>query len=162
MKVTTTALTTEAIFSEDMKKRYLLHKEWDTEKPQCAIIMIAPSDADGVSLDRTTLQVLNNSVRLGFGGVYILNLFSTIDDFTLSHAEVNDEENMDVFIMILDKVDTIIYAPGVGKVKNQTFIERQKQVIKTLQPHEGKLQCLCDGEGKARLQHPLSPAVRVW
>ena len=54
MKVTTTTLTTEAIFSEDGKKRYLLHKEWDANKKQIAIIMLAPSEADGIALDKTT------------------------------------------------------------------------------------------------------------
>ena len=65
MKVTTTTLTTETIFSEDGKKRYLLHKEWDANKKQIAIIMLAPSEADGIALDKTTLQVVNNTVRLG-------------------------------------------------------------------------------------------------
>ena len=118
MKISTTTLTTEAAFSEDGKKRYLLHKEWDTGKPQIAIIMLAPSDADGISLDKTTLQVLNNTVRLGYGGVYILNLFSTLNDYALRMVDTNDEENMQVFHMVLGKVDTVIYAPGVGKAKN--------------------------------------------
>ena len=162
MKISTTTLTTEAAFSEDGKKRYLLHKEWDTGKPQIAIIMLAPSDADGISLDKTTLQVLNNTVRLGYGGVYILNLFSTLNDYALRMVDVNDEENMQVFHMVLDKVDTVIYAPGVGKAKNQIFIDRQKQICEILKAHETKLQCLCDDEGKSRLQHPLSPAVHIW
>lgn len=162
MKVTTTNMKTEVIFSDDAKKRYLLHKEWDADKPQIAIIMIAPSDADGISLDKTTLQVLNNTFRLGYGGVYILNMFSTMNDFTLKSAEPEDAENLQMIQMVLDKVDIVIYAPGVGIVSNQTFIERQKQIIKTLQAHEGKLRCLCDSEGKSRLQHPLSPAVREW
>ena len=162
MKISTTTLTTEAVFSEDGKKRYLLHKEWDTGKSQIAVIMLAPSDADGISLDKTTLQVLNNTVRLGYGGVYILNLFSTLNDYALRMVDVNDEENMQVFHMVLDKVNTVIYAPGVGKAKNQIFIDRQKQICEILKPHEAKLQCLCDDEGKSRLQHPLSPAVHIW
>ncbi len=162
MKVTTTTLTTDTIHSEDGKKRYLLHKEWDTEKPQLAILMIAPGEADNVALDKTTMQVLNNSVRLGFGGVYIMNLFSLINDFDLAYAESTDEENMEVIRMILEKVDTVIYAPGVGKMKNTVFLERQRQVAKILHPHEEKLQCLCNADGKSRLQHPLSPAIRVW
>lgn len=162
MKVTTTTLTTEAIFSEDGKKRYLLHKEWDTNKKQIAIIMLAPSEADGIALDKTTLQVVNNTVRLGYGGVYILNLFATLNDFTLQTAEKEDTENIQMFRMTLDKADAIIYAPGVGKAKNAVFQERQIQVCKLLKPYEKKLYCLCDKEGKARLQHPLSPAVYVW
>ena len=98
MKVTTTTLTTEAIFSEDGKKRYLLHKEWDTNKKQIAIIMLAPSEADGIALDKTTLQVVNNTVRLGYGGVYILNLFATLNDFTLQTAEKEDTENMQCYV----------------------------------------------------------------
>ena len=64
--------------------------------------------------------------------------------------------------MTLDKADGVIYAPGVGKAKNAVFQERQVQVCKLLKPYEKKLYCLCDKEGKARLQHPLSPAVYVW
>ena len=133
MKVTTTTLTTETIFSEDGKKRYLLHKEWDTNKKQIAIIMLAPSEADGIALDKTTLQVVNNTVRLGYGGVYILNLFATLNDLTLQTAEKEDTENIQMFRMTLDKADGIIYAPGVGKAKNAVFQERQIQGMQAIE-----------------------------
>ena len=78
MKSITTVLTTEAVFSDDGLKRYILKKVWDESKPQLAIIMLAPSDASSVSLDNTSMLVLNNSFRLGYGGVTILNLLSLI------------------------------------------------------------------------------------
>ena len=56
----------------------------------------------------------------------------------------------------------IVYAAGVGKTKNKLFQERQKQVLTALRPVEHKLFCLCNEAGTARLQHPLSPAVRTW
>lgn len=31
-----------------------------------------------------------------------------------------------------------------------------------MRPHEAKLTCLTNADGRARLQHPLSPAVRIW
>ena len=162
MKLTKTNLTTEAIFSEDRTKRYMLHKSWDETKPSLCIILLAPSEADLITLDNTTQLVLNNAVRLGYGGVYIWNLFSRLNDFHLRNVDTEDPENLQVLRMVLDKVDTVIYAPGVGKAKNQAFLARQEQVVKELQSCESKLKCLCDAEGKARLQHPLSPAVRMW
>ncbi len=162
MKEIRTNLVTEAVFSDDQAKRYLLRKEWDGKKPKLAIIMLAPSEASGIELDSTTLLVLNNASRLGYGSVTVLNLFATLDDFTLKQAEETDSENLDIIVQETEKVDTIIYAPGVGKAKNKVFQKRQRQVVKILRQFEEKLYCLCDQDGNARLQHPLSPAVRTW
>ena len=162
MRTIATTLTTEAVFSEDGKKRYLLRKTWDKEKPRLAIIMLAPSEASGIELDTTTQLVLNNSARLGYGGVDILNLFATLNDFSLRYAEDEDTENMDAILKSAADADEVVYAPGVGKAKNKTFQHRQELVLSRLRPFESKLKCLSDASGKARLQHPLSPAVRVW
>lgn len=162
MKSITTVLTTEAVFSDDGLKRYILKKVWDESKPQLAIIMLAPSDASSVSLDNTPMLVLNNSFRLGYGGVTILNLFATLNDFSLRLAEVEDPENLDAIVQVCQKADAVVYAPGVGKASSKVFQRRQEQILLALAPMEGKLHCLCDEAGDARLQHPLSPAVRTW
>ena len=137
-------------------------KTWDPDKPKLAIIMLSPSEASGVVLDSTTMLVLNNAARMGYGGVTILNLFATLNDFDLRKAELDDEENLKIIVSAAKSADIVIYAAGVGKAKNKLFQERQKQILEALQPMENKLFCLCDKEGKARLQHPLSPAVRIW
>lgn len=157
-----TTLTTQAVFSDDNAKRYLLKKTWDTKLPKLTIIMLAPSIASGVELDSTTSLVLNNASALGFGSVSIVNLFATLGDFTLSEAEEKDQENMDVILEAAKEGDVIIYAPGVGKAKMQAFQERSKQVLEALRPYEKKLRCLTNTTGKARLLHPLCPAVRNW
>lgn len=162
MKTETMMITTQASFSDDGKKRYILKKEWDVTKPLIAVIMLVPSDACGVSADTTSMLVMNNVWRLGYGSVTILNLFSTINDFGLKDGLANDEENINAIIFEVGKVDTIIYAPGVGKAQNKAFQQRQKQVLDALRPYEEKLHCLCNADGEARLQHPLSPAVRTW
>ncbi|MBQ8400945.1 MAG: DUF1643 domain-containing protein [Clostridia bacterium] len=87
MKITKTNLITEAVFSEDRTKRYLLYKNWDATKPSLCIILLAPSEADLITLDNTTQLVLNNAVRLGYGGVYIWNLFSRLNDFHLRNVD---------------------------------------------------------------------------
>ena len=162
MNTVKTTLTTNAIFSDDGTKRYLLTKTWDADKPTLAIIMLAPSEASGIVLDSTTMLVLNNASRMGYGGVTILNLFATLNDFDLRKAELDDEENLKVIASVAKTADILIYAAGVGKAKNKMFQERQKQVLTELKAMEHKLFCLCDARGNARLQHPLSPAVRTW
>lgn len=162
MPTITTTLTTEATFSDDNLKRYLLRKIWDESKPKLAIIMLAPSEAAGIELDNTTLLVLNNASRLGYGGVDVLNLFAVLNDFRLKEVEDKDTDNLNAIVQSAQEADVIIYAAGVGKAKSKVFQRRQEQVLTALRPYEDKLHCLTNESGRARLQHPLSPAVRTW
>lgn len=162
MNTITTTLTTEAVFSDNGLKRYLLHKSWNIDLPQLAIIMLAPSAASGIALDNTTSLVLNNAERLGYGSVAIVNLFATLNDFSLTHAEDEDPDNLKSILEVCQAADQIVYAPGTGKAKSKVFQRRQEQVLNALRPYEFKLNCLTNSEGKARLQHPLSPSVRTW
>lgn len=162
MNTITTTLVTEAAINDTGLKRYTLKKSWDENKPRLAVIMLAPSEASAVSLDNSSMLTLNNCVRLGYGSVTILNLFATINDFSLKQAEDEDPENLDAIVTACQEADTIVFAPGTGKTANKNFQKRQQQVLSALLPLEGKLHCLCDANGNARLQHPLSPAVRTW
>ena len=162
MKTVTTTLLTEAVFSDDGLKRYLLKKSWDDQKAKLTVVMLAPSDAGGIELDTTTQLVLNNATRLGYGGVAIVNLFATLNDFALKQAEGEDVENMSAIVEAAKDADLIVYAPGVGKAKSKLFQQRQERVLCALRPYEEKLHCLCSVNGGGRLLHPLAPAVRVW
>ena len=162
MNTIETTLTTQAVFSDDETKRYLLKKTWDTSLPKLAICMLAPSIASGIELDSTTSLVLNNASALGFGSVSIVNLFSTLGDFSLTEAEDEDPENLNAIVSAAQSADLIIYAPGVGKAKLQVFQERSKQILEALRPFQKKLRCLTSASGKAKLLHPLCPAVRTW
>lgn len=162
MNIIETTLTTQAVFSDDNTKRYLLKKTWDTSLPKLTIIMVAPSIASGIELDSTTSLVLNNASRLGFGSVSIVNLFATLGDFTLSEAEGEDPNNLDAILEAAKTGDIVIYAPGVGKNKLQAFQERARQVLKALRPYEKKLKCLTSASGRSKYLHPLCPSVRTW
>ncbi|MCG8542106.1 MAG: DUF1643 domain-containing protein [Clostridia bacterium] len=76
-------IKTEAYFSEDGKHRYLLKREWNKTKKKAMVIMKNPSDAGELILDYTTMFVINNLVRLGYGSVEILNLYSRINAKTI-------------------------------------------------------------------------------
>lgn len=162
MNTIKTNLITEAIFSDDGLKRYTLCKTWDTSLPKLAIIMLAPSEASGIVLDTTTQLVLNNASRLGYGSVTIVNLFATLNDFDLRRVEDEDPDNLEAILAAAESADHVIYGPGTGKAKSKVFLQRQEQVLNALRSYESKLKCLCNESGRARLQHPLSPAVRQW
>ena len=162
MNTIETTLTTQAVFSDDETKRYLLKKTWQPELPKLTICMLAPSTASGIELDSTTSLVLNNASALGFGSVSIVNLFATLGDFSLSKAEDEDPENLKAILDACADADLILYSPGVGKAKLQVFQDRATQVLKALRPYEKKLKCLTSASGKTKLLHPLCPAVRTW
>lgn len=161
MKTETTTLKTEATYSDDGAKRYLLRKTWDESKPKLAIIMLSPSAADGIQLDTTTQLVVNNSARLGYGSVAIVNLSAVMNDFKLQCTN-EDPENIKAILNAAEEAEKIIYAPGTGKARNKSFMLLQKRVLTALAPYEEKLCCLCNEDGDGRLQHPLSPQVREW
>lgn len=77
-------------------------------------------------------------------------------------AETEDPENLEAIVEAAKTADVVIYAPGVGKSKLQAFQDRSKQVLEVLRPFEKKLKCLTNASGKAKLLHPLCPAVRTW
>lgn len=162
MKEVKSTLITEAVFSDDGTKRYLLRKTWDAAKPKLTIIMLAPSQASEVSMDTTTQLVVNNVCRLGYGGVTIVNLFAKLNDFMLREAEAEDPENLEAIIEAVKDCEKAVFAAGTGKLKNKVFQKRQEQVMTALRPYEDKLHCLCNETGGGRLQHPLSPVVREW
>ncbi|MBQ6885546.1 MAG: DUF1643 domain-containing protein [Clostridia bacterium] len=162
MNTIKTILTTEALFSDDGSKRYLLRKEWDKSKSKLAIIMLAPSSSAGIELDTSTQLVVNNVARLGFGSVDILNLSAVLNDFSLKQSKNEDKDNIDIIINSAKSADVIVYAAGVGKAKNKIFQQLQETLLKELLPFQDKLNCLCNADGSARFQHPLSPSVRIW
>ena len=114
MPTITTTLTTVATFSDDNLKRYLLRKTWDENKPKLAIIMLVPSETAGIELDNTTLLVLNNASRLGYGGVDVLNLFATLNDFSLKETEDEDTDNLNAIVQSVQKAD-IAFLRNNGK-----------------------------------------------
>lgn len=65
-----------AIYSIDMKYRYLLERIWDKSKPLCIWCMLNPSTATEFNNDPTIERCEVRSNMLGMGGYIILNLFA--------------------------------------------------------------------------------------
>jgi hypothetical protein len=79
MEIISVVVKSEAIFSNDKGKehRYLLKKVWNKEKAIATIIMLNPRrQTDALYLDKSVMLFMNHCISEGFGGLYIVNLFS--------------------------------------------------------------------------------------
>ena len=155
----TTTIRSKAIFSDDKEHRLLLRKEWNNEKPSAMVIMINPNTADTVNFDMTTMLVLNNVSKLGFGSVNIVNLYSRImEKLNLrfnGDDELIDDEADDVIEQYSAMSDAIIIAWGTIGKNTLRVRERQKYLLELIKRHANKMYQI----GKNAC-HPLTPAVR--
>ncbi|MGN0679702.1 MAG: DUF1643 domain-containing protein [Oscillospiraceae bacterium] len=158
-KTETTTMTTTVIYNDDKTHRYLLQKEWDSTKPSAEIIMLYPSYADTVTVDHTTMFVLQNLEQMDYGSVSIVNLFSSVNG---KHSTSDiDEENLMYIECYAEKADVVIFATGTGGDGNKNVLQMQKDVLNMLAPYKSKLKCIADGCGR-KFYHPLCPTVRKW
>ncbi len=153
-------IRSEAVFSEDRRHRYLLFQEWDKSKPKAAIIMITAGMANGIYSDLTTMLCKNNAAELGFGSLYIVNLFSRTDIMTKGRKDIKSlyDEQTDNYIQIAgEKADTIILAWGASSTEKVK--QRQQEVLQILKPYQGKFRMIVDEQNREYV-HPLCPSVR--
>jgi len=155
-------IRTEVIFSECRNHRILLRKEWNKTKKKAMVIMINPSSADEVLIDHTTMYVVNNLSKIGFGSVDIVNIFSKVDTKISTKDGVEglvDDENDIQISNSAAKVDNIIIAWGKAGESNNKIYNRQKEVIEILKPHIEKIYVIEDEQGNTGF-HPLAPQIR--
>ena len=132
----TTIIKSKAIFSDDKEHRLLLRKEWDSEKPSAMVIMINPNTADTVNFDMTTMLVVNNLHKLGFGSVNIVNLYSKImeklDLRFNGDDELIDDDSDAVIEQYAAMSDAIIIAWGTIGKNTLRVRERQKYLLELI------------------------------
>ena len=147
-------ITRSAIFSKDGKKRYKLESVWDEKKPKACIIMSAPSTADELLCDQTTMLCYNNAVVQNFGGISIVNVFCGLD----FKKPETDRINSSLLLEECSKADVVIVAYGRGTAHTEEK-ERLLEALKKTCPE--KLHTLIDSSGQP-YSHPLSPKAHYW
>ena len=155
-------LKTEAIFSEDRRHRYLLRKEWNYKKPKATIIMTNPSTADMLTMDYTTLYIMNNIVKLDFGAIDIVNLVSKMTtklDVSKDLEPKPNAENIDFIVKSAEKSDKVIIAWGKLGENNKKVRDAQDYLLERLKPFMSKLCVIADEKGGSGF-HPLAPQIR--
>ena len=155
-------MRTETVFSDDMLNRYLLRKEWDSKKPRATIIMTNPSAADLLTLDYTTLYILNNISRLDFGAIDIVNMTSRIATKLNVKEDLNTEleaVNAEFIVKSAEKSDVIIIAWGKLGENNKKVRQVESSILKLLEPYKDKLRYIASTQGDYGF-YPLAPQIR--
>lgn len=159
MKTETTTIKSKAIFSDNGEHRLLLHREWDKNGKTAMIIMINPNTADTLCMDMTTMLVLNNLYKLGFGSINIANLYSRITPKLSLRFNSDDDliakECDEIIEQYAATSDAIIIAWGSLGNTSERVRERQADILERLSKFRNKLYQI--GE---QGYHPLTPAVR--
>ena len=79
MKSAKSIIKTEVIYDDEMKNKYIVRKEWDKNKRKAFILMKSAGLTDEIVQDQTTMYVMNNLTKLGYGSVVIMNLFPSLE-----------------------------------------------------------------------------------
>ncbi|MEM1484020.1 DUF1643 domain-containing protein [Oscillospiraceae bacterium PP1C4] len=148
-------MKTEVIYSDDKLHRLLVKRVWNPELPSACIIMLSPSSiADETSLDMTSMYVINNCHKLGFGSVHIMNLYSKMD----SASHENILENDGLIQKVCKDCSSVILAYGTG-CQTKQVLSRINTILDLLRPFQDKLFEISDGKGSG--YHPLGKTVRL-
>lgn len=106
-----------ALFSDCRKFRYRLWRIWDDTKPLAMYIGLNPSTANAFKLDNTVTKVGKVSKHNGFGGFYMMNLFSLVSQYPedLLTCE-NPIMDNDIHLLEVSKIcHEVVFCWGVFK-----------------------------------------------
>lgn len=163
MKIEKVVMKTEVIFSEDKEHRYLLRKEWDNKKSKATIIMTNPSTANLLTMDYTTLYIINNLVKLNFGSVEIVNMISKPTTKLNTKEDINStNENIEQIVKSAERADSVIIAWGKIGENNKKIRLVQNKLLEHIKSFEEKLYIIGSTVGESGF-HPLAPQIRfTW
>ncbi|MCE7791519.1 DUF1643 domain-containing protein [Salipaludibacillus sp. CUR1] len=143
----------KVVMSDCRRYRYLYTKVWDENKPGATVIMLNPSKADMVKLDKTVLSLTNYFVSSEFGQFKIANMYSFMctEPKDLKYKNELLEKVNDSFIQrACEGTDFILIGWGSDHNKRKG---RKKEVEQLLRNHSHKLKCFIDSQNKSP-RHP--------
>lgn len=152
----------DCIFSDCKEHRFVWRRVWDKEKPIACVCTLNPSESNTLLTDLTSNLILNNLIRLDYGGVCVVNLFSKITPKLRfrnnSIDDLNAPQNDDYIAKMADECSVVVLAYGKAADGNKHIANRIEAVLNVLAPYKEKLMVISDGNSKNF--HPLSPQVR--
>ena len=118
-------LVSGAIFSDDRKYRFVLWRIWEEYCTKIMFIGLNPSIADGNINDPTIRRLISFAKAEGFGGMYMLNLFTFIstDPYGLLTAKEPDYLANNYLHEYMFKTDQIVFAWGNSKAVGERAME---------------------------------------
>jgi hypothetical protein len=139
-----------ATFSDCHKYRFILWRIWDIYKPKIMFIGLNPSKANEDSNDPTIRRVKKLSQSWGFGGFYMLNLFTFITPNPKELFKCSDPLKLSNWYITnyLEKAEKVVFAWGNFKEAEN----RAKEVIELCKEHN--VFCLKKNKNGSPM-HPL-------
>lgn len=140
-----------AHFSLDRRYRYVLWRIWNSKKGLVCYIGLNPSTADEKEDDHTITRLIHFTEQEGYGGFYIVNLFSSrsrnFDDVKSSISPIGIKTNS--YIKTYTRKSNLVCLIWGGK---GVYLNRDKEVIKGL----ALFSLMCLGvTNKGNPKHPL-------
>lgn len=106
-----------ATFSEDKTKRFVLHRQWNKEKPCAMVIGLNPSTADDKEDDPTigfVTRILNHN---GYGGLFMTNLYTMITPYPNDLIkDDNWEHAIEIWKASMNYCKDVVFAWGRFKI----------------------------------------------
>lgn len=159
MKTLKSILRSEGIFSEDDGHRLSLKKVWNTKQPLVTVITKYPRFEGGVKVDLTTQLIVNQTSAMGYGGVYLMNLFTNVNiNDGSDEIEVLTHESADDYLLkaIEDSNDVIL---AWGSSSSKITSHRIDEINHLLKDFPDKVKKLLNPKTKS-ISHPLNPKSR--
>jgi len=69
-------LRSGAVFDADLRYRYRLWREWDSDRPRLCFVLLNPSTADAAANDPTIRRCIGYGRQWGYGAIDVVNLFA--------------------------------------------------------------------------------------
>lgn len=156
MKTLKNILKTEVTYDDEMKNKYVVKKEWDKNKRKALILMKSAGLTDEIVQDQTTMYVMNNLAKLGYGSVVIMNLFPSLEGKDTNGSAT---ENLKFVQEEVTKVDDVIIAVGTGIETNKEALKRLHMIMAIFLDKKVNILQIESSRGR-RGFHPLYPAVK--
>lgn len=156
MKIVKSTIKTEVVYDDSFDNKYLVRKEWDKNKKTALVIMKTAGDANEIVQDQTTMYVINNLAKLGYGSVTIMNLFPSVHN---QENHTSAIENLKFVQAEVPKADDVIIAVGTGIETNKEALKRLHMIVAILLDKKANILQIESAKGR-RGFHPLYPAVK--
>ncbi|MBR0580848.1 DUF1643 domain-containing protein [Bacillus altitudinis] len=155
MKLIKNMIRTEVIYDDDLNNKFLIKKEWNQYEKKAVVIMKKAGRANAILLDHTTMYVMNNLFKLGYGSVNIVNLFPTIKG---KETKESITTNMKCIKEAVRNSDDVIIAIGKGADINKRALKRLDMIFLLLDNKANVLEI--ESSSGRRGFHPLYPALK--
>jgi|SRR6185312_13369446 len=126
-----------AEFSEDRKYRYALWRIWNEDQPLVMFIGLNPSTANETDSDATIRRVMRFAADHGYGGFYMMNLFSFVTAYPSELEAAADPmgDNGPWLDKIARRCKDVCFAWGAfGDGKKRRRIKQRADMVKAAFP----------------------------